>query len=181
MRGCAAAGAAGEVRVECCRCEAPCGGWPLGHDLGFACPPFGSAVTANGVAVAWHTTLVLVLALHLDESGGRPPDAEHQKIFIHICNAKRPKKVKAALILEAISEEEAQNEDPDNCLHNAAIISRVLLKRAPLPEGAVAKLANLFNYSVVSTDGASGAAASAASAPSDDSSPVVSGDQTAAA
>ena len=122
-----------------------------------------------------------LLALHLDESGGRPPDAEHQKIFIHICNAKRPKKVKAALILEAISEEEAQNEDPDNCLHNAAIISRVLLKRAPLPEGAVAKLANLFNYSVVSTDGASGAAASAASAPSDDSSPVVSGDQTAAA
>ena len=122
-----------------------------------------------------------VLALHLDESGGRPPDAEHQKIFIHICNAKRPKKVKAALILEAISEEEAQNEDPDSCLHNAAIISRVLLKRAPLPEGAVAKLANLFNYSVASTDSASGAAASAACAPSDDSSPVVSGDQTAAA
>ena len=55
-----------------------------------------------------------VLALHLDESGGRPPDAEHQKIFIHICNAKRPKKVKAALILEAISEEEKPyNGDSD--------------------------------------------------------------------
>ena len=122
-----------------------------------------------------------VLAFHLDESGGRLPDAEHQKIFIHICNAKRPKKVKAALILEAISEEEALNEDPDNCLHQAAIISRVLLKKAPLPEGAFAKLATLFNCPVAPNDGNSGAPAPAVSAPSDDSLPVASGDQIVAA
>ena len=122
-----------------------------------------------------------LLALQLDDAGGQSPDAEHQKTFMHICNAKRPKKVKAALILEAISEEEALAEEPDKCLHQAAIVSRVLLKKAPLPEGAFVKLANLFNFSVAPTNGITGAAAPAASAPSDGSLPVVTGDSTAAA
>ena len=85
-----------------------------------------SSIPGSFTDATWSVGAVnLIPAPQLDHVDGLLSDAEHQKVFLRVCGARRTNMVKAAVILEVLSKEEALIEEPDKCVPKAAIILRV--------------------------------------------------------